>query len=282
MEYGVKLHTSRRGVSFVLVLYFTRKTGRSSKVVLEKETEEVRRAVAAALGDRLPKDISPPGDPLLDGVRGRGHIGIDESGKGDYFGPLVIAGVCIGPEDERKLSEIGAKDSKLLPDKRVAFVAEGIRSLIGEQKYDVIYVKPEKYNELYSKMRNLNKLLAWGHARVLENLLERNECNLAVCDQFGDESFIKNALMEKGRTITLIQTPKGERDVAVAAASILARDTFVAKLGELSHRYGLTLPKGASGVVDVGRDFVRANGKAELTKVAKLHFRTTATVLKEV
>ncbi len=281
-EYGVKLYASFRDASFALVLYFTRKTGRSSKVVLERETEGIRRAVVSAL-DAPPAAVdSSIGDPMLDDVRGRGHIGIDESGKGDYFGPLVIAGVYVKPDDELGLTERGVKDSKLLSDRQVAIVADKVRSLLGSQRYDLVCVNPEKYNELYVKMRNLNKLLAWGHARVLENLLHRNDCDLAVCDQFGDENYIRNALMEKGKSVTLIQTPKGERDVAVAAASILARDTFVRKLGELSRRYGVTFPKGAFAVVEVARDFVRASGRTDLAKVAKLHFKTTTSVLKEV
>ena len=109
----------------------------------------------------------------------------------------------------------------------------------------MIHINPEKYNDLYGRMRNLNRLLAWGHAKVLENLLERNDCAVAVCDQFGDESYIKNAVMERGKAVRLIQTPKAERDIAVAAASILARDTFVRRLSEMSEKYGVTIPKGA-------------------------------------
>lgn len=279
LEHGVKLRASYQGASFGLVLYFAKKTGRSSKVVIEKGTEEITRIVTSVLNSPFTAGGSPAHNPLLEAVKGRTHIGIDESGKGDYFGPLVIAGVCINPEDEARLIDIGVKDSKLLPDKQVAVIACNIKALLGEWKYEIAYINPEKYNQLYSKIRNLNRLLAWGHARVLENLLEKNRCDLAVCDQFGDESYVKNALMTNGKAVTLLQTPKGERDSAVAAASILARDTFVRRLREISDRYGISFPKGSSSVVEAGKRFLRQHGQSELGKVAKLHFKTTEKVL---
>jgi len=186
----------------------------------------------------------------------------------------------VGPDDEPGLIEIGVKDSKLLQDRQIAVIAEKVRSLAGSPRYEVIFINPEKYNELYVTMRNLNRLLAWGHARVLENLLERNSCDVAVCDQFGDESYIKRAVMEKGKAVRLIQTPRAEQDIAVAAASILARDTFVRKLADMSRKYGMNIPKGASPQVEeVARELVRQKGKEELAKAAKLHFKTTQRVL---
>jgi ribonuclease HIII len=279
LGHGVKLHASYKDRSFAVILYYSDRTGQSSKVVLERETEEIRRAVLSALTGSPDSTDSPSANPLLAGIRGECHIGIDESGKGDYFGPLVIAGVCADPDDGPKLVELGVRDSKLLQDKQVNAIAEKMRSLLGGSKYEVVCIGPEKYNELYGNVKNLNKLLAWGHARVLENLLGRNACGLAVCDQFGDESHIERALMEKGKAIKLIQTPKAEQDIAVAAASILARDTFLRKLAELSEKYGMSIPKGASAKVEeVARELVKNKGDAELAKVAKLHFRTTQRV----
>ncbi len=282
LGHGVKLHAVYEDRSFSLILYFSEKTGRSSKVVLEKETEQICRVLAETLAASPLSPASARPNPLLESLRGQTHIGIDESGKGDYFGPLVIAGVCVAADDESRLVQSGVRDSKLLSDKQVVPLAEKIRSLVGEKKYDVMHINPEKYNELYARIRNLNKLLAWGHARVLENLLEKNPCNLAVCDQFGNESLIEKALMEKGKAIRLVQAPRAEQDTAVAAASILARDTFLKKLGEMSEKYDITFPKGATIVVGVAKDFVNAHGQSELGKVAKLHFKTTEKVLKGI
>ncbi len=209
------------------------------------------------------------------------HIGTDESGKGDYFGPLVIAGVLLDKIDEEKLVSIGVQDSKKNTDNKNRELATQIRDILGNKKYEIIFILPEKYNELYSRMKNLNLLLAWGHARVIEYILSHSDCEHAIADQFGDESYIKKALMEKGKKIELFQTPKGERDVAVAAASILARDMYLKQLKLLSKKASIDLPKGASSEVEsVARSIIQNKGKDKLNCFAKLHFKTTEKVLK--
>lgn len=209
-----------------------------------------------------------------------GHIGTDESGKGDYFGPLVIAGFY-GPDDqEAVLRELGVRDSKALSDKRIGEIAA---SLQAGYVHSVVAVGPEKYNELYEKFRNLNKLLAWGHARVIENILGTVDCAKAVTDQFGDERFVLNALMQKGKRIELVQRPRAEEDVAVAAASILARAEFVRRLQALSREWGVDLHKGAGPPVEAAAEvFLRRHGAAALPQVAKMHFKITERVLRRL
>lgn len=210
-------------------------------------------------------------------LRGKARIGIDESGKGDYFGPLVIAAVHVAPQDEPALKLMEVRDSKLLSDGRALELARDIRQVC---KHTVVAIGPQRYNELYEKIRNLNRLLAWGHARALENLLTEVDCPLAIADQFGDERFVKHALMEKGKQIELIQMPKAEADLAVAAASILARAEFLLRLKRLSEEVGTTLPKGASQQVELAaRMIVKKHGADRLKTVAKLHFKTTKAVL---
>ena len=135
-----------------------------------------------------------------------GRIGTDESGKGDYFGPLVAAGFFLADGQEEVVRALGVRDSKTLSDRRCRAIAETLR---GAYPHSVVSIGPEKYNELYAKMRNLNRLLAWGHARVIENILERVPCGRAVTDQFGDAKYVLNALLKKGRAIELIQRPRG-------------------------------------------------------------------------
>ena len=208
-----------------------------------------------------------------------GWIGIDESGKGDYFGPLVIAAVHVTPRLEEDLLALNVRDSKKIADSVIKTLAVDIKTLC---RHSVIAIGPERYNELYGKIRNLNRLLAWGHAKALETLLEQVPCERAIADQFGDERLILNALQEKGRKITLEQRHKGEEDIAVAAASIVARDEFVRRLGRLSSDLGVPLPKGASQAVEVAaKAVVKKHGKDGLAKVAKLHFKTTKAVLGE-
>lgn len=206
------------------------------------------------------------------------RIGIDESGKGDYFGPLVIAAVFVDATTQSELKLMGVRDSKKLSDGRVLEMAPDIKVIC---PHSVIAIGPQKYNELYAKIKNLNRLLAWGHAKALENLLERGvTCGRAISDQFGDERLILNALQEKGRTIVLEQRTKAESDLAVAAASIVARAEFVLRLKRLSSEVGTTLPKGASPAVELAaKMIIKKHGQERLGSMAKLHFKTTQAIL---
>lgn len=208
------------------------------------------------------------------------RIGTDESGKGDYFGPLVIAGVYLDKEKELLLESIGIQDSKNNSDKKNHELAHQIKTLLSNEDYNIVFINPKKYNELYTRMNNLNTLLAWGHARAIENILIKKNCKNAIADQFGNEEYIINALMEKGKKINLYQTPKGERDVAVAAASILARATFLTQLKRLEQKSGIPMHKGASTLVEQSaKKIIEKNGQEALGEYAKLHFKTTKKVM---
>lgn len=204
------------------------------------------------------------------------HIGVDESGKGDFFGPLVIAGVFVDGDVARRLREIGAVDSKRISsDARIFKIAADIRRVPGLQ-WEVIAIHPGRYNELYAKFGNLNRLLAWGHARVIEILLERvPDCPRAVSDQFANPAVLNKALQERGRRIELIQRTKAESDPAVAAASILARESFVRWLKSESDRQGMELPKGAAAnVKEAAKKIMADGGETALWSLCKMHFRT--------
>jgi ribonuclease HIII len=206
------------------------------------------------------------------------RIGIDESGKGDYFGPLVIAAVFVDATTQGELALMQVRDSKKVSDGRVLELAPDIKTIC---PHSIIAIGPQKYNELYAKIKNLNRLLAWGHAKALENLLERGVVSeRAISDQFGDERLILNALQEKGRKIFLEQRTKAESDLAVAAASVLARAEFLIRLRRLSDEVGTTLPKGASPAVELAaKMIIKKHGRERLDSVAKLHFKTTQAVL---
>jgi ribonuclease HIII len=210
---------------------------------------------------------------------GTGRIGTDESGKGDYFGPLVIAAFHLPEGKENVVLGLGVRDSKKISDNRCRDIAEALKA---GYAHAVIAVGPEKYNELHARMGNLNRLLAWGHARAIENVLAAVPCGKAVTDQFGDERLVREALLAKGRTIELVQRPRGEEDVAVAAASILARAEFLRRLKALGREWGMDLPKGAGPPVEAAAvRFVRTHGREALARAAKVHFKTTERVLRE-
>jgi ribonuclease HIII len=204
------------------------------------------------------------------------RIGTDESGKGDYFGPLVVGAVYADGASAERLAGLGVADSKKLSDKRVLELGPKIRELCPS---DVVRINPLKYNHLHAKFGNLNVLLAWAHARAIENLLGRVDCKTVISDQFGDEKYLREKLMRKGRKVELIQRPRAEDDAAVAAASVIARAEFLRSLEYMAKAYGLAFPKGASDVVHAGRMFVAAYGSERLPEVAKTHFKTTAKIV---
>ena len=200
------------------------------------------------------------------------YIGTDESGKGDFFGPLVIGGVLINPELKDKFIELGIKDSKKLDDKTITKLSAHIRN---SAVNSIVVIMPEKYNQLYNSFKNLNKLLAWGHARVIENILAKKQCTHALSDKFGDEALIQNALMKLGQKVNLVQRVRGESDIAVAAASVIARAEFVKRMNELSSKYNIAFPKGASDkVIETAKIFCKNSGKENIHKIAKMHFKT--------
>ncbi len=210
-------------------------------------------------------------------------IGTDESGKGDYFGPLVSAGVYVDERYAKALIACGVKDSKKLSDSKNLELAKEVAKIC-RGRFAIIEISPEKYNDLYEQFKrerkNLNTLLAWGHAKAIEEILSKVDCKVAIADQFADESFILGKLQEKGRRIKLVQMHKAEQHIAVAAASILARARFLEKLSKLSNEYKIDLPKGASqAVIETAKRFVDVHGREKLRKVAKLHFKITTEVL---
>jgi ribonuclease HIII len=209
------------------------------------------------------------------------HFGIDESGKGDFFGPLVIAGVFVDRSIARRLLDAGVMDSKRVSsDQRIMQLAELIRST-PVISTNTVLIGPEKYNELYARFDNLNDLLGWGHARVIENLLaERPDCPRALSDKFANERVVQRALLSGGQKINVEQRTKAESDIAVAAASILAREKFVRWLDRKGKDLGITLPKGVSaGVKAAAREIVARHGDEALRQVAKMHFRTAGEVI---
>ncbi len=211
------------------------------------------------------------------------HFGVDESGKGDFFGPLVIAGVYVDRGIARELMEGGVQDSKRISsDTRIRALADTIRKT-SMGLNDVVLIGPAKYNELYEKFGNLNKLLAWGHARVIENLLAKKpDCPRSLSDQFADARVIEQSLFRHGQKIQIQQRPRAESDVAVAAASILAREGFINWLDREGKKLGVRLERGVSPAVKTtAQKLVESKGPDTLRQLAKVHFRTAHAVAPE-
>ena len=204
------------------------------------------------------------------------HAGIDESGKGDFFGPLVICCCYVNETTSVDLHRAGIQDSKAIKsDKKISDLAAIIRETTGYQ-YSIVRIGNEAYNRMYAKFNNLNRMLAWGHAQSLENLLEKQPgCQRAISDQFGRKSTVLSALKERGRQINLEQMTKAESDIAVAAASILARDEFNKSILKLQEEWKQDFPKGASkAVLNAAAAFIKTHGEDQLHMVSKSHFQT--------
>lgn len=257
-----------RGQDCVAVFY------RSGKLVLQGQGAEFWTAILDPLheapdvfGEALALHPDPP----------PAHwIGLDESGKGDYFGPLVISAARLARKDVPLMAELGVGDSKKISDGRIAELAVQLDAVV---EHVEVVIGPEAYNKLYAKMNNVNRMLAWAHATALEELLEKAPAEYAVLDKFGPEHRVRSALKDQGRALKLDMMPRAEADPAVAAASILARNTFNRSIRSMSKKWGQTLPKGAGApVLTAARSFIEKHGREALSKAAKLHFKTTTKV----
>ncbi len=211
------------------------------------------------------------------------HMGVDESGKGDFFGPMVVASAFVNEELADALKAMDVRDSKTITsEKKLLMMGRDIRRAL-QGRFAIVRIGPEAYNRLYAKFRNLNNMLAWAHARAIENLLDKvPDCPRAISDQFGKKEQVEKALMKNGKKIELEQMHKAESDIAVAAASILAREEFVLSLKRMGEKAGLELPKGASAAVRAAAvEMIKKHGPTSMLTHAKCHFKTTDEVLKE-
>jgi ribonuclease HIII len=247
-------------------------------------------AIVQAFGKAISPKRAPaqPATPAAEAPpENEPHIGTDEAGKGDFFGPLVTAGVYVDERTAKLLRALGVRDSKLVSDRELRGLATNIRDVVEDDKRALIMLAPKRYNELYRQMRsegkNLNTLLAWAHTRVIEDLIgHRLRPNFILSDQFGDKRYIETRLMVDTRLsgVPVLQMHRAEADVAVAAASILARDAFLGWLEQAGKRLGLIVPKGASPkVIETGKLLVGRMGAEGLKDYAKVSFKTMDKVL---
>jgi len=265
-NYSVDVSDSEGKVK--LLVYFSNK---GNKVTLQgnKELALFHKVNNLIFGEKLfnsnSKDLIEPDV----------YIGTDESGKGDYFGPLVVAAVLTDNSITKQLRSFGVKDSKELGDFYISKIAGEIRKLEG-CVFSTVVINPEKYNLLYEKMGNLNQLLGWAHAKAIENVLSMKSAPEAISDKFGNEKYIQTSLQKLGKKLILRQETKAEKYTAVAAASILARDEFNKWFFLIRQKQNFDLPKGASSAVEKKAGELKNKYGFEVLKtIAKLHFKTT-------
>jgi len=265
--YNYEIRVNNGADKLKILVYFG-KTGNKTVIQGNKDSQlyiDINNLLFAQKMDVVDNEFPEPSH----------YIGTDESGKGDYFGPLVVAGVIVNNATSVQLKKIGVKDSKLLSDDIIKKLSPKIKFIV-DNKFDIIIITPKTYNNLHAKMKNVNKILGWSHAKVIENLLAKEDVMEAISDKFGDERLIKDSLQEKGKKINLMQFTKAEKYTAVAAASILARNRFNEWFDEESEKNSLKLPKGASKIVDKTlKEIKEKYGVGILNDIAKVHFKTT-------
>ncbi len=281
---------SIEGDGFNCTLYAKEKHGKRKCCIQGSKAEDF---VLFVLEPQVLGTASLGYEGVLDPDRDKPHGGSDESGKGDYFGPLVTACCYVDERLAEALREAGVKDCKQMSDKSVLAVGAKIRQLLGPSRYSVVKIGPATYNRLYAKIKNINRLLAWSHGTCIEALLEKQTaCPKVVVDQFAPtETVIKRALKERGRKIVVDQHHKAESDIAVAAASVVARELFLRDLIKALPEYGLeaataenpvgAIPKGSSDprIRELAEKCVRKNGPVWIMNHCKAHFQTTDKVL---
>ncbi len=203
--------------------------------------------------------------------------GSDESGKGDFFGPLVVAAVVVDATTAAKLQAAGVKDCKLLTDKKSLELEEVIKENVVD--YSVLELRPQFYNLRYEQLKeqgdNLTQLLSSGHINALTQVLEKHlECEGALIDQFTKSNVIVNTLKKRFPAMQFKQQVKAESDLAVAAASVLARAKFLRTMEELSLLAGEdALPKGGGEAATAcAKRLAERLGKEALRNFVKLHF----------
>lgn len=215
-------------------------------------------------------------------VQVKPHIGVDEVGKGDYFGPLVVVACFVNGESAKNFTKIGVGDSKKFSDKKIMKMYEQMKDY--EYYYPSI-VAPKEYNALIKETANVGLLLARQHSKVIEEALkdlsEKGiKCDSVVIDQFSNnENRVRNELGKFGKASNFEQYHKGESDIAVACASVLARGMFLEEMEKMRRKYDFDFPKGATHVISQGKEFISKYGLEELGDVAKISFKTTKSVI---
>ena len=278
IDYGTQYKVSRGPDTVTLNVYHrsgkVSTGGKDSSLLAALEGWRVARTGGGGKTSARPAGANGGTGVALDATP---RVGTDEAGKGDYFGPLVVAGVrVLGGEAARGLREAGARDSKTLSVMGARAMALRVLAAVGDENVRVVVLGPGEYEARRLAAGNVNKLLGEINVQILTEL--RDGVEVFVVDEFAKaaRSYIQPCVPEGVR---LVVRPRAEDDAAVAAASILARSRYLEEMDRLSEAVGFELPRGATHVDGAIRRVVRERGEGALGEVAKVHFATTAKVL---
>ena len=223
--------------------------------------------------------IGAKGDVLPNNFATMSVLGSDETGTGDYFGPITVAAVYVPTSKIELMNELGVKDSKMLTDDYMRKIAPDLRVAC---VHSVLVLRNEKYNNLQAKGYSQGKMKAMMHNKALQNTLSKmapEKPEFILIDQFAERGVYYNYLKNERELVqenVYFSTKAEQLHVAVATASILARAAFLKEMDRLSDITGLTLLKGASNKVDVQAARIwRNQGEEFLRSITKWHFANT-------
>ena len=274
IDHGTQYDLTRGSETAKLNVYRTGKISTGGRASGLRDLLEGWRSSRGGAGGGQTSVARTGGRPVLDGTP---RVGIDEAGKGDYFGPLVAAGVRItGERAAKELLELGVRDSKTIGVVGIRGLAERVLDAVGERNVCVVSFCPKEYEARRGAAGNVNKLLGEVDSDIMGEL--DDEVEVIVVDEFAPaaRSYLEPFVPERVR---LEVRTRAEDDAAVAAASIVARARQLDEVDRLSERVGFKLPLGATHVVGAGRRVVEELGKEGLAEVAKVSFATTQKVL---
>lgn len=279
IDWGVQLRLSSLGEKATLNIYYSAKRG-VSMVPGARPGSGIKSILEEIVGQ---VKAEPEESPIAK-HEWKSWIGSDECGKGDYFGPLVVCAFWADQSMLPRLKKLGICDSKQLKDSQIVSISESLyREFCG--RMNGIVLKPQRYNQIIADMkgnqRNLNDLLAWQHLSAVQGILDTGvQVEGILIDQFSKAKKASILIKKKNPGQNAIERTGAESDLAVAAASILARYQFLKSIKEMKSRYKSDFPLGASSRVDqAARDFVKTHGPAKLADVAKLHFKNTQRII---
>lgn len=269
-EYNFEFDVLADRKKLKVLVYFGKK---GIKVVLQGDIESpLHKIIKNIINDQQSLDLGSQ-----DLIEPDEYIGTDEVGKGDFFGPLVIAAVYVNPKTKKELLRIGIRDSKETSDYQIRELSGEIE-LIVMDNFEIVKINPAKYNELYAGLKNLNKLLDWGHSKAIDKLLDNTKCKFVITDKFSKKD-LNVVTLSKHSDVEFVQETKAEKYIGVAAASILARATFL-EWFDSHERKGLKIPRGSSEQVEIyARHLIKKIGKEKFQDLVKTHFKTFTKII---
>lgn len=254
----------------------------SGKLVIQGKENLVNEVLDQALGSEKLKDddVSSIGLSEADLI-----VGCDEAGKGEFFGPLVLAACYIPIEMRDEIVGLGVDDSKKLTDDKIITIVEKLQEKV---LFELNIVNPGRLNQRWRKIKNISEIMAQEYAVIIKKVSNEigdfKKQGAIVVDRFTkissrmEKSLDEVGISMGGDGVKCVQIPNGERYLSVAVASVLARAKYLEVMNDYELEYERKFPRGYSGVVEFSEKFIEDFGSEVFQSVAKTFFKTSDAV----